>query len=336
MNEKAVASKLGEKDVVVQNEEEILDKEGKLVEKFQGDLRQLLNLKRQMPALKDVVSIEDIHHISDDTADILKNAEIKIASTGALNANGDVRSADLCNEIDRASATASKGPAAGQKSGEAGHQTFRRKGQTIVQKLTEVKEIRADFSSKAGAFESGDKKDGIGAGTVRQNEELLPFSSRDLIPAGEQNVAANFDAAKLLKSASQTRSNQSVWSGVNNTQSSPNKNNINGSTNIIVANSFAVLENEPMLVDTGMGEKQVDRDKTSYTKQPKTPGSVTEQHKPKSPGARVDSARELSRDAEQKAAAIHVDNATAGATVVTGNTSATGREQKQKNNRGAT
>lgn len=144
-----------------------------------------------------------------------------------------------------------------------------------------------------------------------------------------QNVAANFDAAKLLKSASQTRSNQSVWCVVNNTQSSPNKNNINGSKNIIVAK-------EPVLVDTGMGEKQVDRDETSYTKQPKTPGSVTEQHKPKSPGARVDSARELSRDAEQKAAAIHVDNATAGATVVTGNTSATGREQKQKNNRGAT
>ncbi|OIT37325.1 hypothetical protein A4A49_08738, partial [Nicotiana attenuata] len=47
--------------------------------------------------------------------------------------------------------------------------------------------------------------------------------------------------------------------------------------NITVANSFGVLENELVLDDAGMGEQQADRDAPSNCSQPKTPGSAKNQ-----------------------------------------------------------
>lgn len=124
------------------------------------------------------------------------------------------------------------------------------------------------------------------------------------------SVAANIDAADLLKSDLQAQSKKSGWSVINHTQSSPNKKNVpvhvNVSKNITVANSFYVLENEPVLVDTGMDEQQVDRDAPSNTRQPNTPGSVKMQQQPKYSGARSGNSKDLIHVDEQKAVAVHV------------------------------
>lgn len=208
--------------------------------------------------------------------------------------------------FDRASAIVCNGPAVGKNSGEAGQQTSKGQGKSIVQNLVKVKEIGAGqefhFSGKSGAIEAGDK-------------EQLSLSSRDLTLATEQNVVANIDAADLLKFATKTSSKNSGWSMVNKTQSSPSKINgqmrknlATGTEKINVANSFGVLENAPVLVDARMGEQQVDQEETSNTGQPKTPGSVKEQQKHKPSGARSVSPREVIATGEQKAVAEHVDH----------------------------
>ncbi|OIT02123.1 hypothetical protein A4A49_00180 [Nicotiana attenuata] len=170
---------------------------------------------------------------------------------------------------DRGSNAVCNDPDDGQKFGESGHQTSKAKEQTIMQNLTQVKEIGAGqvlhSSGKSGVVESGDKE-GIGAGAVRETEE------------------------QSLKSPGRAQRTS------------------------LLLTLFGVLENEPVLVDAGMGEKQVDRDATSNTKHPKIPGSATEQPKSKSSGARAVSSRELIHVSEKKAVALHVDNATTGAT----------------------
>ncbi|XP_070034157.1 uncharacterized protein [Nicotiana tomentosiformis] len=129
LNENAVGSRPDEEHAVVQSDEEILVKEGYLVEKYQGDLRQLLNEKRRVPSLIEAEGVESIHHISDGaqvlsksgnqsaigeemrmkdiptatissrmlttTSGALKNSQMQNVTAGTLNASGDVSSGDL-------------------------------------------------------------------------------------------------------------------------------------------------------------------------------------------------------------------------------------------------